>query len=288
MTACASESLAPRGFGRHRTCVRILILLLLIIGGLYLVLALFLYFFQGRVVYLPERHLAIDPARVGLPYENVIISAGPDTLHGWFVPADSGAPVVLFCHGNAGNIGDRLDVLEQIHDSGLAVFIFDYSGYGQSTGSPSEGQTYDDADRAYRWLSDRGYSDGNIIVYGRSLGSAVAAHVSQGKPLRAVVLEATFPSLSDVARVHYGWLPVRLLVRLRYPTADYLKNIRAPLFIVHNRNDEISPFALGEKVFAAAPEPKTFIAADGWHNSVTPIDWRAIASPGSRDSVSSD
>jgi fermentation-respiration switch protein FrsA (DUF1100 family) len=259
--------------------VRALVLLFLVIGAVYLVLLLFLYFNQARLIYFPESRIFATPDRVGLPFENVLIKGGDDTLHGWFVPADSGAPVVLFCHGNAGNIGDRLEYLEHIHAAGLAVFIFDYSGFGQSTGRPGEAQTYRDAEAAYGWLSNRGYADSSIIAYGRSLGGAVAAYVSRGKKLRAVVLENAFPSLVAVAQIHYPWIPVGLIVRHRYPTLDYLKDVRSLLFIVHNRNDEIVPFALGKQLFDDAPEPKIFVIEEGSHNSVAPIDWRRIAFP---------
>lgn len=259
--------------------MRALILLCLVIGGAYLVLLLFLYFYQSKLIYFPERRISATPAQVGLPFENILIKVGTNTLHGWFVAADSGAPVVLFCHGNAGNIGDRLEFLDLIHASGLAVFIFDYSGYGQSTGKPGEQQTYRDAEAAYQWLKDRGYDDGDILVYGRSLGGAVAAYLSRGKRFRAVVLEAAFPSLASVGQRHYPWIPVGLVIRHRYLTSAYLRASQSPIVVVHNRHDEIVPFALGQKLFRDAPEPKTLVVAEGTHNSVTPIDWRGIAFP---------
>jgi hypothetical protein len=252
-------------------------LVLLVIGGAYLALLLFLYAYQSRMVYFPSSELAGDPSRLGMAFEDVTLASGPDRLHAWFVPADSGAPVVLFCHGNAGNIADRLEFLEQIHAAGLAVLIFDYAGFGKSTGSPGEDESYRDAEAAYQWLRDRGYADADIIAHGRSLGSAVSAHVARGRSLRAIVLEAAFPSLAAVARIHYPWVPAGLLLRYRYPTAEYLHEARAPIVIVHNRRDEIVPFSLGEEVYRSAPEPKSFVEEGGTHNTVTPIDWRAIA-----------
>jgi len=256
--------------------MRALFLLILVFGGLYAVLLLFLYLYQDRMVYFPETRVYATPDRMGLAFEPVKIALKEGTVHGWFVPSDSGSPAVLFCHGNAGNIADRLEMLESIHAAGLSVLIFDYRGYGESPGTPSEPAMYQDARAACEWLSNRGFSDTDIIVYGRSLGSAVAAHLAQERTFRAVVLEATFPRLADVAAVHFPWVPVRLILKYKYETGKYLRKAASPVVVIQSRQDEVMPFKMGQALYEVAPEPRRFVAVSGSHNMYPPVDWQDV------------
>lgn len=258
--------------------MRPFLLLLLLFGGIYALLLLFLYFYQDRLVYFPSRRLWATPERINLEFEDVTMGVDEDTLHAWFAPADSGAPVVLFCHGNAGNIADRMDMVKWMHQVGLSVLIFDYRGYGRSTGRPSEQATYADAEAAYQWLRQRGYHDSDIVLFGKSLGASVAAYLAQDRPVRALVLESAFASLTDVAAVHYPWVPVRWILKYRYPTTDYVKRMLAPVTVIHSREDEIAPLAQGQEVYDAAPEPKRFIEVGGGHNMYPETPWIEILS----------
>ena len=175
--------------------------------------------------------------------------------------------VVLFCHGNAGNISHRLDSIRLFHELGLSVLIFDYRGYGQSSGKPTEQGTYRDADAAWDYLVEqRGISPAHIILFGRSLGASIAADLATRQSAAAVILESAFTSVPDVAATLYPWLPVRWLSRYQYNTEKKLANIHIPVLIVHSQDDEIIEFANGERLFDVANEPKQFLELRGGHN----------------------
>jgi len=217
---------------------------------------------------MPGRALTASPGDIGLDYEDVSLTT-PDaeTLHGWYVPAADAAGVVLFFHGNAGNISHRLDSIEIFHQLGLDVLIIDYRGYGRSSGSPGEQGTYTDAQTAWDYLVDqRGAAPGNIVVFGRSLGGAVASWLAARTSPAAVILESCFTSGPDMAARLYPFLPARLITRIKYPVKEYVTQISSPLLVVHSRQDEIIPFDMGEAVFAAAPEPKEMLVISGDHN----------------------
>jgi fermentation-respiration switch protein FrsA (DUF1100 family) len=236
--------------------------------SLYLGLVVILFLLQDRLVYFPTRGITATPAHIGLAYEPVWLETGDGVkLFGWFVPAEQARGVVLFLHGNAGNISHRLDSIDIFHRLGLSVFIIDYRGYGQSEGKLSEQGTYLDAEAAWRYLVDeRQISPNEIILFGRSLGGAVAAWVAQKYSPGALILESTFTSVPDVAAKHYPFLPVRLLARIRYNTLDRLPEINCPILVVHSPNDEIIPYSNGQQLFAAAQEPKEFLKLSGGHN----------------------
>lgn len=255
--------------------------LILLAFGAYLALALLAFLFQGHLVYFPNapsRALEATPESAGLAYESVDFSTDDGVrLHGWFLPGPAAArATLLFCHGNAGNISHRLDSLKIFHDLGLSVLIFDYRGYGESDGRPSEAGTYRDAEAAWRYLTDqRGIAPENIVIFGRSLGAAVAAHLAAAHKPKALILESGFTSAPDLAAEIYWFLPVRWLLRLRYDAAAYLKQVRAPVLIVHSRDDEIIPFRHGRALFAAANEPKELLQIRGDHNQGFLISGRA-------------
>ncbi len=234
----------------------------------YLGLCLLMFIFQAHYVYFPSRTVLATPVDAGLPFENVgLDAAGGAKLAAWFVPASPARGTFLVCHGNGGNIGDRLPIIQLFHDLGLNVFIFDYRGYGQSRGSPSEQGTYEDALAAWRHLTrERGLPADRIIVGGRSLGGAVAAWLADREKPAGLILEATFTSLPDIGADVYWYLPVRLLCRYRYPTLACVRKLRCPVLVAHSRGDEMIPFAHGQQLFAAAPEPKVFAELTGGHN----------------------
>lgn len=245
------------------------LLLLLAIG--YAAFALYLFVMQPRLLYypdLPGRELEATPAAVGLAYQEVALQTSDGVrLHAWFIPAGNPRATVLFCHGNAGNISHRLDSIRLLHSLGLQVLIFDYRGYGNSEGRPSEAGTYRDVDAAWHYLREiRGLPEAGIILFGRSLGAAVAADLASRTQPAAVILESAFTSVPDMAAGLYPWLPVRLLSRYRYASLDKVARIERPLLVVHSRQDEIIPFAHGERLFARAREPKTFLEISGGHN----------------------
>lgn len=226
------------------------------------------YCVQARLLYMPMREIEMTPAAAGLDFEDVRFQASDGTpLHGWYVPCVNARATILFCHGNAGNISHRLDSLLIFNRLGLNVFIFDYRGYGMSGGKPSERGTEMDARAAWQWLrSVRGCDPERLIVFGRSLGGAVAAGLACERPCAAVILESAFISYADMGRVHYPWLPVGLIARYRYATREKARRLSVPVLIVHSPDDEIVPFGHGRAIYDACPEPRSFLEIGGGHN----------------------
>ena len=251
--------------------MRTLVSILTIAVSVYLVLVLMFYVLQGKMVFLsnlPGRALTATPSDIGLDFEDVSLATRDnEVLHGWYIPATDPIGVVLFFHGNAGNISHRLDSIEIFQELNLDVLIFDYRGYGQSSGSASEQGTYIDAQTAWDYLvNSRGIAPGNIVIFGRSLGGAVASWLAARTTPGAVILESCFTSGPDMGGRLYPFLPVRLITRLKYPVKDHVKLVSSPLLIIHSQQDEIIPFDMGQSIFAAAPEPKEMLVLSGDHN----------------------
>jgi fermentation-respiration switch protein FrsA (DUF1100 family) len=238
-------------------------------AGIYLLIVLLAWIFQERLLYLPLKKVATTPADIGLDYESVRFGTADGlTLTGWFVPAATdNQPTLLFFHGNAGNIGHRLESITVFHRLGLNVFIVDYRGYGQSEGRPTEAGTYRDAEAAWAWLvNQRQIAPERIIIFGRSLGGGVAAYLAQKNRPAALILESTFTSAVDVAAQSYPFLPVGWLMRIQYSTQQRLSTIDCPVLIIHSPNDRVIPYPHGQQLYAAANEPKQFLQINGGHN----------------------
>ena len=242
--------------------------IIIIVASICAVSIALVYIFQSRFVYFPIRTLSTDPSSIGLRFEDVYFETEDGvTLHGWFIPHDGARGVILFCHGNAGNISHRLDSIRVFHRLGLDVFIFDYRGYGQSEGKPTERGTYEDAEAAWRYLiEEHQVIPSEVVVFGRSIGGAVGAWLAQNHKPRLLILESTFTSLRDVAATLYPFFPVKRLLRFEYNTAEYLGGVNCPVLIIHSRNDEIMPFSQGQQLFEVAREPRTFLEISGTHN----------------------
>jgi len=238
------------------------------IAGIYLAFVGFLFIIQSHYIYYPERVLSVTPHSIGLQFESVSFETTDGVqLSGWFVPSESARGVILFCHGNAGNISHRLDSIQIFHQLGLDVFIFDYRGYGQSEGNPTEQGTYKDAEAVWRYLiEERQVNPNEVIIFGRSLGGAIASWLAQSHTPGGLILESTFTSLPDIATGLYPYLPVRPLLRFEYNTAEYLGRVDCPVLIVHSRDDEIMPFNHGQRLLEVAREPKRFLEITGTHN----------------------
>ena len=253
--------------------------LIVVLAACYGLLVLVVYFMQSRMLYLPDlpgRALTATPTDVGLDYEDVSIeSADGVTLHGWFISGPS-SRVLLFFHGNAGNISHRLESIRQFESLGLSVLIIDYRGYGQSEGRATEKGIYRDADAAWRHLIEhRGIAATDVVVFGRSLGASVAARLAGRHQPLALIVESSFTSVPDIAQDLYPWLPARWLSRLSHATRDYVRDVRCPVLVVHSRDDEIIPFHHGEAIFAAANEPRALLGIRGTHNDGFLQDERA-------------
>jgi uncharacterized protein len=207
----------------------------------------------------------------GLPLEEVWLPVNESiTIFGWFVRAGPTKPVVLWCHGNAGNISHRLANIRELFRRGLSVFIFDYRGYGRSTGTPSEPGLYQDALAGYDYLWNRcGIPPNRIVVFGRSLGACVAGEVAIRRSSAGVILEGAFPSIQSMSDHHYLGLPARWLLSVDFNLAEKVAKLRRPILVIHGEKDSIVPVSLGRQVYDAAPEPKQwFVVGGAGHNDV--------------------
>lgn len=243
--------------------------------------------FQSRLVYFPEigREIAATPQAYGLAFDTVeIVTEDGERLHGWWVPAARPRGAVLFFHGNAGNISHRIDYLRMFHRLGYSTLIADYRGYGRSSGAPSEEGTYRDAVAAWRHLTvERGVKPHDIVLFGESLGAAVASWLAArasrpparlppgageggSERPRALVLASAFTSVTDLGAEMYWFIPVRLISRFRYDNLAHLAAIDVPVLVAHSRNDEIVPFSHGQRLFAAVRGPRQFLEMRGGHN----------------------
>ncbi|MEJ2514835.1 MAG: alpha/beta hydrolase [Gammaproteobacteria bacterium] len=248
-----------------------LLTLLAIVAAGYTLLVGYFYLRQESLLFLPNlptRSHWATPEAAGLEYESVsVATADGETLDGWFVPGRPDGMAMLFFHGNAGNISHRLDSLRMFHQLGLSVLIVDYRGYGRSTGRPSEEGTYQDALAAWHWLTeDRGMDPRRVVLFGRSLGGAVAAWLATRVQPAGLVVEGTFRSVPALGADLYPWLPVRSLSRLDYDTEAYLRDARCPVLVIHGAGDEIVPLSHARALRAAAPGDTELLELEGGHN----------------------
>ena len=245
--------------------------LIILLAGCYLFIMLFVYFYQPRLIIFPNfpsRKIETNPSSIGLAYEEIELNTKDNVkIHSWFVPAVNERGVLLFCHGNAGNISHRLDSLLIFNRLGLSVLIFDYRGYGQSQGTPTEEGTYLDGQAALSYLlQERQVEPERLILFGRSLGGAVASKLATTHAHQALIIESCFTSVTEMAGELYPFLPVKLLSRYQYNVPKNLARASSPLLIIHSRNDEIIPFTHGLKLFETAGNPKYFLELRGGHN----------------------
>lgn len=231
-----------------------------------------IFFRQDKLIYYPDlsgRELITKPDSIGIKYDSIRLTTRDSiSIHGWFIPHKKQRAVVLFCHGNAGNISHRMNTIEMLHDMGLSIFIFDYRGYGESEGKPSEQGTYNDVEAAWQFLiKDKHYTPNEIIIWGRSLGAAIAAHqAAKEDPVKGVILESTFSSVPDLGKSFYPLLPVHILSRYQYNVMKNISAIHSPILLMHSRDDEIIPFSHGQQLYEQANQPKQFIEFSGGHN----------------------
>ena len=235
--------------------------------------------------YFPESDVYQDPGDRGLDYEDATFTTADGVrLHGWFVPGQGEITWVWF-HGNAGNISHRVDNLAELHRRlGVNIFIFDYRGYGRSEGRVSEEGTYLDAEAALAYVRSRQDVDhSRLVLFGRSLGCAVAAETALRTQVYAVILESGFTSIHAMARRHYAYLPgIGSLVQTKYDCLAKIKNVHSPVMVLHGDNDDIAHHEMGRELFEAANPPKRFYTIKGaGHN-----DTYVVGGPAYYDALS--
>lgn len=261
------------GFGLYGPGMWTFLKIAMFLAAGYAAVLGWVYVSQRRLLYQPSAVVEATPEVVGLGYADVWLTNRLGTrLHGWWVPCAGSRLTLLFCHGNGGNVSHRLESLRLFHELGLSVLVFDYSGYGRSEGTPSEKDTRADARAGWDWLvSEAGAEASGIVLFGRSLGGAVAAGLGAelaagGVQPAGIILESTFTSVADMGARIYPWLPVRRLVRDRYDSVAALAGVRLPALFGHSPDDEMVPFELGRALYESYGGPKTFMAMRGGHN----------------------
>lgn len=237
----------------------------------YLIFTVFVFFNQSNMLYAPQiqRDSYTFPLERGMAYESLTL-ATPDgeKLDAWYIPSkETALGVVLFTHGNAGNISQRMDSIEMFHKLGYSVLIFDYRGYGRSSGKPTEPGLHVDTETAWDYLvTKQKVSPKDIVLFGESLGGALAAHLASNHSARALVLSSAFLSVPELANDTYPWLPINLIARLSYDTKAAVAKAKCPVLIAHSPDDTLIAFHHGQHLFETAPEPKSFLTLAGGHN----------------------
>lgn len=258
----------------------VLLRLLFVLAAGYVVVCLLVFLFQARLVYFPGPAPSVTPAEFGLEHRELeLTTSDGERVHAWFLPRPDARGAVLVSHGNAGNIEMRLELARVYLELGWSVLLYDYRGYGESTGSPSEAGTYLDAEAAYEHLARvEGLAPERIVLHGESLGVAVALELALRRPVAAVIAESAFTSLPDMAAEVYPFLPGRLLARIRYDNLAKVARLGVPLLLIHSPDDEIVPVEHARRLFAAAHEPRELLLTEGGHNGggfLRRAEWRA-------------
>lgn len=242
-----------------------------------ILVAVFYYFYpkiENFFIFFPQRAFDFEPESFGLAYrEAAFTTEDAKTLHGWFFPGEKDHPVILHFHGNAGNISHRLGLIKELMQQRLQVFIFDYRGFGKSQGRPSEKGLYRDGMAAFDYLVQReGILPSKIVLHGHSIGAAVALEVALNRGARAVILESAFTSTRDMAKTMPLFSLLSPLLPANYNNLEKVPRLHIPKLMIHGDRDEIVPFSMGERLFAAAPEPKEFLRLEGaGHNDTCTV-----------------
>ncbi|REJ65311.1 MAG: alpha/beta hydrolase [Planctomycetota bacterium] len=244
----------------------------------YLVVLLLAMIFEERFIFIPRGYdggANWNPD--GLHFEDVFFTAADGTqLHGWYCPVEEPRAVILFAHGNAGNLSNRAPVVRKLqHYLDATVMLFDYRGYGRSEGRPHEAGVLQDARAARAWLARRaGVEEQEIVLVGRSLGGAVMVDLAAGDGAHALVLESTFTSIPEVAALRFPFLPVRTLIRNRFDSLAKIERYGGPLFQSHGDADQLIPYEFGRTLHEAAVGPKEFFTLPfGGHNDAQPDEY---------------
>ena len=226
---------------------------------------------ENFFIFFPQTSFDFHPQDLRLEYRDIYFQTQDGKkLHGWFFPLKNDSPVILFCHGNAGNISHRLDNIKRLLEKNLQVFIFDFRGYGKSTGRPSEKGLYLDGLAAYDYLVKKEkVSPERIILFGRSLGAAVALNIATQKSAKSIIMESAFTSTKDMAKTIILFRLFSWAIPANYNNMAKISRINIPLLIIHGDHDEIVPFHMGQTLFESAKDPKYFLKLTGARHNDT-------------------
>lgn len=271
-----------------------------VLVALYGAVCVFIRGWQTHLMFFPTRAIATTPQDYGLSFQDVWLPVGETSMHGWWLPAPGGEaqdgkarqssavqpPVLLYLHGNGSNVGGNLQLAMGFQRMGMAVFLVDYRGYGQSGGPfPNEQRVYEDGEAAWKYLTQvRQIEPRTIRVFGHSLGGAIALELATRHPeMGGVIVQNTFTSMRAMVDEvkHYGWLPVDWVLTQRFDSLAKVRSLQVPLLVIHGQNDELVPFQMGRALYDASPGPKVFMVIPGGeHNNTADVGgalyWRGI------------
>ena len=236
----------------------------LLLSGLWLALR----WFENAMIYIPSRQMYAHPGTYGLAWEKLTLTASDGvSLRAWFIPSDRKDAQVLLClHGNGGNLSDRVEKMKLFHSAGAAQLWVDWRGYGESAGSPSEAGLYRDAQAAWEWLaSAKSIPASRIVLYGESLGCGPAVEMALRRKAAGLIVDSGFTSVPDMARLILPWFP-RLLIKTRFDNLSKLPRVQVPTLFLHSPEDDIVPYEMARRNFAAAGGRKRFVDLRGSHN----------------------
>ncbi len=234
---------------------------------IYVAICIFMLFFQKHLIHIPYEQLVGDPLSQGMQFEEVYLTT-PDNarLHAWYIPNSNSDYIFWIFSGNAGNKSYMLDAIQLIYDLGYSVFIYDYRGYGPSKGRLTEQTQYQDAEFLWNYLTQtRNIPSNQIVLHGRSLGTAMASWVATKVEPAALILESGFTSLTDMSKHIYGWLPIDLILRWKYDNLERITQYSGPTLLIHSSDDEIVPYHHSVRLFEAAPGTKQILELSGTH-----------------------
>ena len=249
---------------------RVLKIFLLTSGIIYALICLMFLLFQNRLIFMPTYSVNQVPVRSAHSFANLVIpSAGGQSITAWFVPAENSNGTVLYCRGNKGNMSDDIGIIRTWNKLGYNAMVFDYQGFGQSKGEPSELNCYDDADAAVAWLRSHHMLNKKFIIHGRSIGGAIAAKLAADNKCDGLVIESSFTSIPDLGKSRFPFIPKALYYN-DFPTEKFLKTVDTNILVMHSPEDKTIPFSMGQKLYEAAKGEKSFFTLEGDHNdSVT-------------------
>ena len=228
---------------------------LLILFITYLIVVMFIFFYQRKLLYHPSENNYLDETNLNHKIEKIYIQSDTE-LVSWYYNNNKSYKTILFFHGNAGKLDNRVYKLNELAKLNINYLIVAYRGFSGNQGKPSEDGIYKDSNAAKKWLNENGINDKNIILYGESLGTAVAVDLASKNNFAGIILESPFTSMIKLAKKYYPYLPVTILLKDKYESENKLKKINAPILIMHGKKDTIVPFEMGEEMFNKSNNPK--------------------------------
>lgn len=235
----------------------------------YFLICLLLYYYQTRLIFVPSKNVLTTPKEHGIDYnEQYILSKNGNKVYFWEILTQNPKYTVVFFHGNAGNVSSRIETIYHFKELDIHAFMLDYQGYGLSEGTPTEKNIYSDSIQLIKTIIEqKNINPDNMIYWGRSLGGAVAAELALHYPPKALILESTFTSIVDMAKLSYPYIPVSLIVQNKFDTLKKIDQITVPKLFIHSPQDDIVPYQMSKLLFEKSLEPKHFLTIKGDHNS---------------------